>query len=270
MMTPHPSRRASLVVLIALTMVGCEVISESAIEARFDQDGDGFDAVQFGGEDCDDTNRDVHPSAVEICDGIDNDCSGDADSDALDRRTWYRDLDGDGYGSPSTETPANTCFPPEGFVGDATDCNDDPQRGGAQINPQTVWYTDDDGDGYGDPDNTVVTCIQLPQLVDNALDCDDTDATMHPQTEWWEDSDGDGYGNPEASVQECWTEDDVVAGYLRAAEGLPDCNDAEPGLYPGAASAEADPALCAVDSDADGFGDAYLSLIHISEPTRPY
>jgi hypothetical protein len=247
--------RPTFILLSSFLIAGCEAIPETALATRFDQDGDGFEAIQFGGDDCDDSNRDIHPGAVEVCDGIDNDCSGDVDSDALDRRIWYRDSDLDGYGSPSTETPANTCFPPDGFVGDATDCNDDLEQGGAEINPQTVWYRDEDGDGYGDPESTVVTCIQLPQLVGNAEDCDDDDPDLHPETEWWEDADGDGFGDPTASVQACWVQQDVEAGFVRAAATLADCNDAVAHLYPGAAGAEEDPNLCAIDLDGDGFGD---------------
>ena len=62
-----------------------------------DLDGDGFgnpDDVVLScthpglpfvdqGGDCDDTMETVHPGAVEIRDGIDNDCDGDVDSDPL-------------------------------------------------------------------------------------------------------------------------------------------------------------------------------------------
>jgi hypothetical protein len=42
-----------------------------------DADGDGADAC----DDCDDTNASVLPGGVEACDGLDNDCDGDADDD---------------------------------------------------------------------------------------------------------------------------------------------------------------------------------------------
>lgn len=40
---------------------------------------------------------------------------------------------------------------------------------------------DADGDGYGDPDDTIVSnCVPPEGYVQNALDCDDTDATVNP------------------------------------------------------------------------------------------
>ena len=40
-----------------------------------DLDGDGF----IGLEDCDDTNDAINPNAIEVCDGIDNNCDGNID-----------------------------------------------------------------------------------------------------------------------------------------------------------------------------------------------
>ena len=56
--------------------------------------------------DCDDTRIGVNPGAVEICDSLDNDCDGATDDDdtIADEylTTYYRDLDGDGYGQESS------------------------------------------------------------------------------------------------------------------------------------------------------------------------
>lgn len=50
-----------------------------------DTDADGFRATSCGGDDCDDTRKDVHPGAMDVCDGDDNDCDGTPDQgDACD------------------------------------------------------------------------------------------------------------------------------------------------------------------------------------------
>ena len=48
-----------------------------------DEDGDGFDAEEHGGEDCDDTDPEIYPGAEEVYyDGVDADCDDASDYDA--------------------------------------------------------------------------------------------------------------------------------------------------------------------------------------------
>lgn len=73
--------------------------------------------VAMGG-DCDDENDARRPGLVEVCDGVDQDCSGDTEM----MRTYYRDRDEDTRGDPGTSVVA--CAPPDGFVENAEDCDD--------------------------------------------------------------------------------------------------------------------------------------------------
>jgi hypothetical protein len=51
------------IALLSLTM-GC---FQDQMEAGRDRDGDGFDNPELGGDDCDDDNALINPSAPEIC-----------------------------------------------------------------------------------------------------------------------------------------------------------------------------------------------------------
>lgn len=79
--------------------------------------------VLIGG-DCDDADAEVNPSANEVCgNGLDDDCDGVIDEDDAELgQWWYRDLDLDGFGDPTTAR--RDCVQPIGYVVDNTDCDD--------------------------------------------------------------------------------------------------------------------------------------------------
>jgi len=79
--------------------------------------GSGF-ATQAG--DCNDNNHLINPAASEICDGIDNNCNGMTDEGV--QTTFYRDMDGDGFGNPAVTQLA--CSAPMGYVANDDDCDD--------------------------------------------------------------------------------------------------------------------------------------------------
>jgi uncharacterized protein (TIGR02145 family) len=168
-----------------------------------DSDGDGFGGsttiqsctqpsgyvAQSG--DCDDSDANINPSAVEVCDGIDNNCDGVFDEGLTS--TFYQDLDGDGFGSLIT---IQSCTQPSGYVAQGGDCDDSD----ATINPNSVevcdgidnncdgivdegltstFYQDLDGDGFGSS-ITVQSCTQPSGYVAQNGDCDDSDATINP------------------------------------------------------------------------------------------
>ncbi len=90
----------------------------------------------------------------------------DADPGITGQSTWYRDADGDGYGS-STATRA--CSQPTGHVSGSTDCND----ANAAVSPgatETCNHVDDDCDGSTDEG--------FDADGDGIVDCDEINYTI--------------------------------------------------------------------------------------------
>ncbi|MEN0063386.1 MAG: MopE-related protein [Myxococcota bacterium] len=107
--------------------------------------------------DCDDTTAAVSPDAVEVCNGIDDDCAGGAD-DGLDFDDYYPDNDGDGYGDSNGAT-VSACAEPEGYTLDATDCDD----GRDDVNPGQIELCNgiDDDCANGADDGLIVPRVNL-------------------------------------------------------------------------------------------------------------
>ena len=191
-----------------LTDEDCDgAVDEDAIDAETfygDADGDGYGGPTFtiqaceapsayvaANDDCDDLDPSSHPGGTEVCDDGDNDCDGDTDEGVT--TTFWIDADGDGYGDANTET--DSCSEPPGYSPNAEDCDDsDPSAwpGGVEVCDGAdndcdgdtdgdalgadAFFTDDDGDGYGDPDTRVEACEAAGDQVGNDGDCDDNDS----------------------------------------------------------------------------------------------
>lgn len=84
--------------------------------------------------DCNDNDAAINPAAVEICNGIDDNCNG-AEDEGLPLYRYFGDADGDGFGRAEQwiEVCAETA--PSGFVANELDCNDDPATGGGSVYP---------------------------------------------------------------------------------------------------------------------------------------
>ncbi len=84
-----------------------------------DSDADSFPAC----EECNDSNPAINPDAVEVCNGLDDDCEGTIDIGATDALTWYADADQDGYTDPAVSLVE--CTAPDGYAAATEDdCND--------------------------------------------------------------------------------------------------------------------------------------------------
>lgn len=62
--------------------VACNAATATCQFTDLDTDGDGHPPKACGGDDCDDSRTGAYPGAAETCDGIDDDCDGQADNAA--------------------------------------------------------------------------------------------------------------------------------------------------------------------------------------------
>ncbi len=252
-----------------------------------DADADGYAAC----EECDDSDPSINPAGTEACDDVDNDCDGTIDeSDAIDAAAWYADADTDGYGDAASSTLS--CDPVTGYVGDDTDCDDtvDTVNPGAAescngvdddcdgtiddgATDASTWYTDADGDGYGDDASTTLACDAPTGTSATGGDCDDTDADYHPgATETCTDT--EDY-NCDGSVGDADNDGDGFTA-------CEDCDDGDAATYPGADEtcdgidndcdgtvdeSAIDPLTWYADADGDGFGDATSTATACDAPT---
>jgi hypothetical protein len=102
----------------------------------------------------------------ERCNRLDDDCDGEIDEDdAVDAPSWYRDEDGDDFGTASDTVQA--CVKPSGYAAEAGDCNDE-DRASHPGAPENCWgMTDDDCDGTLDEQEP--SCEQVLAPEDNTL-----------------------------------------------------------------------------------------------------
>ena len=209
------------------------------------------------------------------------------------------DLDGDGFTADEDCDDDNEDINPdadESCNGEDDDCDgevdEDPTDG-------STFFTDADGDGFGDEANPAVACELEDGLVEDATDCDDTVATVFPGADetcnsvdddcngdvdddpidgstFYTDADADGFGDADAPNNVCEQGSDQV-------EDATDCDDTNDAVFPGADEIcngtdddcdddiDEDDAIDAstwyADLDGDGFGDEANTAVSCEAPS---
>ena len=189
-------------------------------------------------------------SAVVIDTGDDSLPTADADRDGYPEGV---DCDeGDAAVNPGANERCN---------GKDDDCDGIVDESGSDA---TLWFFDDDGDGFGDPGDEVQSCAAPAGTVENADDCDDLRGDIFPgavevcngdddncdgdidedavdMAEFFDDRDGDGFGDPATGHMACAPDEDDVAV-------ADDCDDSTNQANPSV------PEICrdGRDNDCDG------------------
>ncbi len=239
-----------------------------------DLDQDGY----LAGEDCNDLDATINPAALEVCDGIDNNCDGQIDEGIM-QFTFYADADGDGFGDPNVFV--QDCASQVGFTLNNTDCDDTnpninetaleiPNNEIDENCDGIIEETDLDNDGYNgaedcDDNNPNINpgVAEICDGIDNNCDGQIDEGVMFT---FYLDADNDGYGDSQNSIESC----SAVAGYTLDDS---DCDDTNPDISPGATEicddidnncdGQVDEGLSTTyyaDSDGDGFGDLTSSI----------
>ncbi|WP_282135464.1 MopE-related protein [Seonamhaeicola maritimus] len=128
-------------------------------------------------------------------DGFGNSSSINFDITLIAELSFYEDLDGDGFGN--SEVATIHCTAPVGYVDNDEDCDDndaDNYPGNTEVcdgkdnncdgeideGVTNTFYADNDGDGYGNNQQSVTACNVPDGYVEDNTDCDDTNPNVNP------------------------------------------------------------------------------------------
>ena len=193
-------------------------------------------------------------------DGVPNTDDCDPNDSNISKFTFYRDLDGDGYGSKESKLD---CQKSKGFVEKTGDCNDSndkiypdatetcdlldndcDNKTDEEVTPR--WYRDKDEDKFGSLNDFIEECSKPVGYIAVSDDCDDNNDTVYPDAteicdlfdndcdsetdenlsvRWYRDKDEDKHGDVNVFKDNCKQPN----GYVLTND---DCDDNDSATYP--------------------------------------
>ncbi|MAA78075.1 MAG: hypothetical protein CL916_02360, partial [Deltaproteobacteria bacterium] len=155
------------------------------------------------------------------------------------------DIDGDGLSVEDGDCDDEDANIPGEELCDGIDNNCDGNIDESDAFDASIWYGDQDGDGFGSAIETLIACEAPEGFVDNNEDCNDEDGDIYPQAvEVW-------YDGIDQNCDESNDYDQDGDGQDTSDYGGNDCDDEEDSIYFGAPETWYD----GIDSDCDGESD---------------
>ena len=185
---------------------------------------------------------------------------------------WYADADNDGYGDAANmmvmcrsalrlcanyddcddgdiQTSPNAFEVCDGIDNNCDGSVDEPGATGEQ-----TFYADLDGDGFGDPNNTQMSCTQPNYFTTNSDDCNDANGTVHQgATEVCDGLDNDCDGDVDGGAVDAVVYFLDIDGDGYGGQSYSECTPPTDAMYVGGDCNDTDAAQNLNDVDGDGF-----------------
>ncbi|WP_437368388.1 DUF6443 domain-containing protein [Maribacter litoralis] len=169
----------------------------------------------------------------------------------IEEKSYFLDVDKDGFSTGdvilSCSNPDPNLYRSEEFIIGSGDCDDEDEY----VNPNTVWFLDEDGDGHALAGSSFIGCV--PPLLNSYTyesipedDCNDKNNLVLGTFTWFLDADND---NAPANTERLVQCESPGVGYRNTPISLNapiDCNDNDQTIVAG---------LWYQDVDQDGLGD---------------
>ncbi|MCY1022491.1 putative metal-binding motif-containing protein [Pyxidicoccus sp. MSG2] len=179
--------------------------------------------------DCDDTAFAVNPNATEVCNDVDDNCRSGTDEGF--NKSWYRDVDGDGFGRQDVQV--TSCTQPAGHV--APTANFDCDDGNIAVKPGAPELCNEVDDNCVDGvDEAFTTGMTRKGAACGVSPCtgiyvcnaakDNTTCNAPTPINYYPDSDGDGDGASAAAASVFCSDQPAPPN---ASTSKTDCDDAD-------------------------------------------